>query len=55
MGALKPRGTSGPIEAAKEGRAYVLRIPVEGEGGRVVIALDAGEARELGLMLAACE
>lgn len=51
MGALKPRGPSGPMEAVREGRVYVVRIPVEGGDGRVVIALDADEAQELGRLL----
>jgi hypothetical protein len=39
------------MEAVREGRSYIVRIPVESGDGRVVIALDAQEAQELGRLL----
>ncbi|NDB19011.1 MAG: DUF3117 domain-containing protein [Actinobacteria bacterium] len=47
MTAMKPRTGDGPMEAVKEGRHIIVRIPVEG-GGRVVLQMNADEARELG-------
>ncbi|MFT3900592.1 MAG: DUF3117 domain-containing protein [Gordonia sp. (in: high G+C Gram-positive bacteria)] len=46
MAALKPRTGDGPMEAAKEGRGIVVRIPVDG-GGRIVFELTADEAAAL--------
>ena len=40
MAAMKPRTGDGPMEAAKEGRGIVVRIPIEG-GGRLVVELTA--------------
>ena len=51
MAAMKPRTGDGPLEAAKEGRGIVMRIPSEG-GGRLVIELNAEEAQELAQALA---
>lgn len=46
MAAMKPRTGDGPLEATKEGRGIVMRIPSEG-GGRLVIELALDEAEEL--------
>ena len=54
MGALKPRAGSGPLEATKEGRTYVIRVPMD-DGGRLVVTLDAQEAQELARLLLATE
>lgn len=51
MAAMKPRTGDGPLEATKEGRGIVMRIPSEG-GGRLVIELTPDEARELAAELA---
>lgn len=51
MAAMKPRTGDGPLEATKEGRGIVMRIPCEG-GGRLVIELSAQEAEELAQVLA---
>ncbi len=47
MAAMKPRTGDGPLEAAKEGRGIVVRIPIEG-GGRLVVELTPDEAAALG-------
>jgi len=47
MAAMKPRTGDGPMEVTKEGRGIVMRVPLEG-GGRLVVELNAGEAKELG-------
>ena len=46
MAAMKPRTGDGPMEVTKEGRGIIMRVPVEG-GGRLVVELNADEAREL--------
>ncbi|MDT3767271.1 DUF3117 domain-containing protein [Gleimia hominis] len=46
MAAMKPRTGDGPMEATKEGRGIVMRIPSEG-GGRLVIELTPEEAQTL--------
>ena len=46
MAAMKPRTGDGPMEATKEGRGIIMRIPSEG-GGRLVIELTPDEAKEL--------
>lgn len=51
MAAMKPRTGDGPLEATKEGRGIVMRIPSEG-GGRLVIELTPEEASELAKVLA---
>ena len=51
MAAMKPRTGDGPLEATKEGRGIVMRIPSEG-GGRLVIELTPEEAKELAKVLA---
>jgi hypothetical protein len=52
MAAMKPRTGDGPLEVTKEGRGYVMRVPLEG-GGRLVVELNADEARDLGGQLLA--
>ncbi|PXW32597.1 DUF3117 domain-containing protein [Nocardia sp. 348MFTsu5.1] len=47
MAAMKPRTGDGPLEATKEGRGIVVRIPIEG-GGRLVVELTSDEAAALG-------
>ena len=47
MSAMKPRTGDGPMEVTKEGRGYVMRVPLEG-GGRLVVELNGVEAKELG-------
>jgi hypothetical protein len=47
MAAMKPRTGDGPMEVTKEGRGIVMRVPLEG-GGRLVVELNAAEAKELG-------
>jgi hypothetical protein len=47
MAAMKPRTGDGPLEVTKEGRGYVMRVPLEG-GGRLVVELNAEEAKALG-------
>lgn len=51
MGALKPRTTRGPVAADKEGRVYVIKIPLEEDNDRAVFTLDGNEAMELGRLL----
>lgn len=50
MAAMKPRTGDGPMEVTKEGRGIVMRVPLEG-GGRLVVELNADEAKELGDLL----
>jgi hypothetical protein len=52
MAAMKPRTGDGPMEAVKEGRGIVMRVPLEG-GGRLVVELNAAEAADLGGQLVA--
>ena len=47
MAAMKPRTGDGPLEATKEGRGIVMRVPLEG-GGRLVVELTPDEASALG-------
>lgn len=47
MAAMKPRTGDGPMEVVKEGRSYVMRVPLEG-GGRLVVEISADEVKELG-------
>ncbi|MBM7366811.1 hypothetical protein JOC45_001503 [Gordonia hydrophobica] len=47
MAAMKPRMGDGPLEAVKEGRGIVVRIPIDG-GGRLVVELNDEEASALG-------
>jgi hypothetical protein len=50
MAAMKPRTGDGPLEVTKEGRGYVMRVPLEG-GGRLVVELNGEEAKNLGEVL----
>ncbi len=47
MAAMKPRTGDGPMEVVKEGRGYVMRVPLEG-GGRLVVEINADEVKQLG-------
>jgi hypothetical protein len=47
MAAMKPRTGDGPLEATKEGRGIVMRVPLEG-GGRLVVEMSLEEAKNLG-------
>ncbi len=51
MAAMKPRTGDGPLEVVKEGRAIIMRVPLEG-GGRLVLEITADEVKELGDALA---
>jgi hypothetical protein len=46
MAAMKPRTGDGPMEAVKEGRLIIVKVPLEG-GGRLVVSVNDAEAREL--------
>lgn len=46
MAAMKPRTGDGPMEAVREGRVIVVRVPLEG-GGRLVVSVNDAEAKEL--------
>ncbi|WP_414172760.1 DUF3117 domain-containing protein [Clavibacter tessellarius] len=52
MAAMKPRTGDGPMEAVKEGRLIIVRVPLEG-GGRLVVSVNDAEAKELHDALAA--
>ena len=54
MAAMKPRTGDGPMEVTKEGRGYVMCVPLEG-GGRLVVEISREEAEELGGLLRAIE
>ena len=54
MAAMKPRTGDGPMEVTKEGRGYVMRVPLEG-GGRLVVEISKDEGLELGALLQAIE
>ncbi len=51
MAAMKPRTGDGPMEAVREGRVIVVRVPLEG-GGRLVVSVNDEEAAELRDVLA---
>ena len=46
MAAMKPRTGDGPMEAVKEGRLIIVRVPLEG-GGRLVVSVNDAEAQEM--------
>lgn len=46
MAAMKPRTGDGSMEAVKEGRLIIVKVPLEG-GGRLVVSVNDEEAREL--------
>ena len=50
VGELMPRMGDGPLEVEADQHGCTVRIPVVG-GGRLVVVLDAREARNLGGML----
>lgn len=52
MGALKPREGPGELEAAREARRVIVRIPVDERAERVVFTVDDQEAKELATRLA---
>ena len=52
MAAMKPRTGDGPMEAVKEGRLIIVRVPLEG-GGRLVVSVNDAEAKELHDVLSA--
>ncbi len=52
MAAMKPRTGDGPIEATREGRDIILRVPLDG-GGRLVLSLKQEEVQELARVLQA--
>ena len=54
MAAMKPRTGDGPLEITKEGRGYVMRMPLEG-GGRLVLELNATEIANLADVIAGVE
>ena len=54
MAAMKPRTGDGPMEAVKEGRMVIMRVPLQG-GGRLVVELTPDEAVELGSALSNVE
>ena len=46
MAAMKPRTGDGPMEAVREGRLIIVKVPLEG-GGRLVVSVNDEEATEL--------
>ncbi|WP_380169766.1 DUF3117 domain-containing protein [Jannaschia sp. R86511] len=46
MAAMKPRTGTGPTEVTREGRAILVKVPMEG-GGRLVVSMSAEEAADL--------
>lgn len=46
MAAMKPRTGDGPMEAVREGRVIVVKVPLEG-GGRLVVSVNDAEAGDL--------
>jgi len=46
MAAMKPRTGDGPMEAIKEGRLIIVKVPLEG-GDRLVVSVNDAEATEL--------
>jgi hypothetical protein len=50
VAAMKPRTGSGPIEATKEARSYVIRVPMD-DGSRLVVSFTLDEAKELAALL----
>ncbi|MBW3086663.1 hypothetical protein KEM60_02892 [Austwickia sp. TVS 96-490-7B] len=54
MAAMKPRTGDGPLEVTKEGRAIIVRMPIEG-GGRLVVEMTPDEAADLGRAIQGCE
>jgi hypothetical protein len=50
MAAQKPRTGDGPMEATKEGRLIIVKVPLEG-GGRMAVSMTADEVTELHSLL----
>ncbi|WP_106506379.1 DUF3117 domain-containing protein [Brachybacterium timonense] len=46
MAAMKPRTGDGPLEVVEEGRAIIMRVPLEG-GGRLVVEINEDEVTAL--------
>ena len=46
MAAMKPRTGDGPMEAVREGRLIIVKVPLEG-GGRLVVSVNDDEAPAL--------
>ncbi|CAI8307506.1 MAG: DUF3117 domain-containing protein [Cellulomonadaceae bacterium TMED98] len=46
MAAMKPRTGDGPMEAVREGRLIIVKVPLEG-GGRLVVSVNDDEATAL--------
>lgn len=46
MAAQKPRTGDGPMEATREGRLIIVRVPLEG-GGRMAVSMNDDEVTEL--------
>ena len=46
MAAMKPRTGDGPMEAVKEGRLIIVRVPLEG-GGRLVVSVNDADTKHL--------
>lgn len=51
MGALKPRGVLCPMEATREGRGVVIRVPLDQLRESLVLQLSVEEAKQLGVAL----
>jgi len=50
MAAQKPRTADGPMEATKEGRLIIVKVPLEG-GGRMAVSMTNDEVTELHRLL----
>ncbi len=46
MAAMKPRTGDGPMEAVREGRLIIVKVPLEG-GDRLVVSVNDQEATDL--------
>lgn len=45
MAAMKPRTGDGPAEVTREGRAILMKVPLE--GGGLVVSMSPAEAEDL--------
>lgn len=50
MAAQKPRTGDGPMEATREGRLIIVKVPLEG-GGRMAVSMTDDEVTELHSLL----
>ena len=50
MAAQKPRTGDGPMEASREGRLIIVKVPLEG-GGRMAVSMTDDEVTELHQLL----